>query len=87
MESIAAFARRSPDIRQFCASDGSASPNLSVALYVYPGALGQAVIVGEAIGTLRWLLLLLGLAATLVAIFYIARKAQAELAKAALDRV
>jgi uncharacterized membrane protein YdjX (TVP38/TMEM64 family) len=58
----------------------------AVALYVYLGALGEAVIVGEAIGTVRWLLLFLGLAATLVAVFYIVRKARAELEKAALDR-
>jgi uncharacterized membrane protein YdjX (TVP38/TMEM64 family) len=59
----------------------------AVALEVYLGALGEAVIAGEAIGTVRWLLLLVGLAATLVAIFYVVRKARAELEKAALDPV
>jgi uncharacterized membrane protein YdjX (TVP38/TMEM64 family) len=57
----------------------------AVALYVYVGALGKAAIAGAAGGTARWLLLLLGLAATFIAIFYVARKARAELEKAALD--
>jgi uncharacterized membrane protein YdjX (TVP38/TMEM64 family) len=57
----------------------------AVALYVYLGALGQAAISAQAGGTARRLLLLLGLAATLVAAFYLARKARAELAKATLD--
>jgi len=51
----------------------------AVVLYVYLGALGKAAIAGTMIGTARWLLLLLGLAATLLAIVYIARKARAEL--------
>ena len=59
----------------------------AVALYVYLGAFGKAVIAGEEIGTVRWLLLLLGLAATLVAIFYVVRRARAELHKAAFDPV
>jgi uncharacterized membrane protein YdjX (TVP38/TMEM64 family) len=59
----------------------------AVALYVYLGAFGKAVIAGEDIGTVRWLLLLLGLAATLVAIFYVVRRARAELHKAAFDPV
>jgi uncharacterized membrane protein YdjX (TVP38/TMEM64 family) len=53
----------------------------AVALYVYVGALGKAAIAGTMIGTARWLLLLLGLAATLLAILYIARRARAELEK------
>jgi uncharacterized membrane protein YdjX (TVP38/TMEM64 family) len=58
----------------------------AVALYVYLGALGKAAIAGTMIGTARWLLLLLGLAATLVAVLYIIRKARAELQKDALKR-
>jgi uncharacterized membrane protein YdjX (TVP38/TMEM64 family) len=56
----------------------------AVALYVYLGALGKAAIAGTMIGTARWLLLLLGLAATLLAVLYIVRKARAELEKGAL---
>jgi uncharacterized membrane protein YdjX (TVP38/TMEM64 family) len=57
----------------------------AVALYVYLGALGKAVVDGAAIGVARWLLLLFGLAATLAVMIHIARKARAELEKAAPD--
>jgi uncharacterized membrane protein YdjX (TVP38/TMEM64 family) len=57
----------------------------AVALYAYLGALGNAVIAGKAIGMVRWLLLLLGLAATLVVVFHVVRKARAELEKPAPD--
>ncbi len=56
----------------------------AVALYVYVGALGKAAIAGTMIGTARWLLLFLGLAATLLAVLYIVRKARAELEKGVL---
>lgn len=56
----------------------------AVALYVYVGALGKAAIAGTMIGTARWVFLLLGLAATLVAVIYIARTARAELEKGVL---
>lgn len=56
----------------------------AVALYVYLGALGKAAIAGTMIGTARWVLLLLGLAATVLAILYIARRARAELDKGEL---
>jgi uncharacterized membrane protein YdjX (TVP38/TMEM64 family) len=57
----------------------------ALALYVYLGALGKATIDGAAGGTLRWLLLVMGLIATGAAILYVARRARAELRKAGLD--
>jgi uncharacterized membrane protein YdjX (TVP38/TMEM64 family) len=59
----------------------------AVVLYVYLGALGKAAIAGTMIGTARWAFLLLGLAATLVVVFSIARRARAELAKGRFDPV
>ncbi|MBV8764817.1 MAG: TVP38/TMEM64 family protein [Hyphomicrobiales bacterium] len=56
----------------------------AVVLYVYVATLGKAAIAGTMIGTARWVLLLLGLAATLAAIIYIGRAARAELEKGML---
>jgi uncharacterized membrane protein YdjX (TVP38/TMEM64 family) len=53
-------------------------------LYVYLGALGEAALASAPMGAARTALLLLGLAATLAAAIYLARRARAELAKAAL---
>jgi uncharacterized membrane protein YdjX (TVP38/TMEM64 family) len=55
----------------------------AVTLYVYIGALGEAAVASAPFGTARLLLLLLGLAATLVAAIYLARKARAQLERAA----
>jgi uncharacterized membrane protein YdjX (TVP38/TMEM64 family) len=57
----------------------------SIALYVYLGALGRAAIDGTVAGMLRWVLLILGLAATIVVIWYIGRKARDELQKAGVE--
>ncbi len=48
-------------------------------LYVYLGALGKAAIDGTMIGTARWILLLVGLGATLAAVIYVVRRSRAEL--------
>ena len=57
----------------------------SIALYVYLGALGRAAIEGTEAGTLRWVLLILGLAATICVIWYIGRRARDELRKAGIE--
>ena len=56
----------------------------ALTFYVYLGALGEAALTSAPLGTARILLLLFGLAATLAAALYLARKARAELMKAAL---
>jgi uncharacterized membrane protein YdjX (TVP38/TMEM64 family) len=56
----------------------------ALTFYVYLGALGEAALASAPLGLARTLLLLLGLVATLAAAVYLARKARAELAKAAL---
>ncbi|MFI5013531.1 MAG: TVP38/TMEM64 family protein [Hyphomicrobiales bacterium] len=50
-------------------------------LYVYLGALGRAAIAGDSGGTIRWIVLIFGLAAAAAAIVYVGRKAAAELRK------
>jgi uncharacterized membrane protein YdjX (TVP38/TMEM64 family) len=54
-----------------------------VALYVYLGALGEAAATSAPIDTARLALLCLGLLATLAVVVYVARRARAELLKAA----
>jgi uncharacterized membrane protein YdjX (TVP38/TMEM64 family) len=58
----------------------------AVALYTYLGALGKIALAGKALGIARGLLLLLGLVATLIVAVHLARRARAELEKAAPDR-
>jgi uncharacterized membrane protein YdjX (TVP38/TMEM64 family) len=58
----------------------------AVALYAYLGALGKIALAGKALGIARGLLLLLGLVATLIVAVHLARRARAELEKAAPDR-
>jgi uncharacterized membrane protein YdjX (TVP38/TMEM64 family) len=57
----------------------------SVAFYLYLGVLGRAAIDGTEAGILRWVLLIVGLAATLGVIWYVSLKARDELRKYGLD--